>query len=507
MNNPKIIVFPSPTKKYNDEFKELTDKYDTFFAEKDKCEFFLSWKHNESHLTNRCHYNYILPNLGKLLNFEYNQDDFNLIKKFDSTNTYDLSYFIPKIDKEFEVHYRADTRKFSYTDLIGYTNYKENAERFYENTAFKEMNPDYHLLFFAPHQCCIIKNLSASNNRKLLISGDSQLIPIVSVLAYYFKEIVYLDKRAGDYQEFFSINPDEYEMFYCVSKYDIKKYTFTNFKKIAPENRIKVAIVGMCKYENHYLREWVEYHKSIGIDKIFLFDNNDIDGEHPENVIKEYVTSNYVTVIDKRGMKSEPNYNLQSYICREGYELASKDYDWIAIIDIDEYITLANIKNIKEFLTNSRFDDYECVRLNWKLYNDSDLLKVENNNYNLRNRFTKWKSHPLGKSIYRANLSGILKEHSLNGHGSKNVNSCDENGNPLKYHDRISIVNENPEYKIAWINHYKTKTIEEFVSIRMFRKDMHKNLQLKTLDNFFSYCKRTKEKEELGESLLKKYNI
>ena len=502
----KCIIFPSPIKKYNNEFINLTSLYETFFVEREKCDFYFTWKHNESHLSTNTHYNYILPNLSKLLDFSYDLNDFNLIEKKDSTNTYDLSYMFPKNDKNFEITYNGNIYEGTYKNLIGYTNYDINKENFMKNTSFEDINPDYHLLFFAPHQCCILKNLSENNGRKLLISGDSQLIPLVPILAYYFKEIVYLDKRKGDDGRMYDIDINEYDLLYAVSKYSYNKYEITNFKKISPNNRIRCAIVATGKMENNYIREWVEYHKSIGIKKIFLFDNNDTDGEKFETVINDYISSEYVTIIDKRGLVPSSEYNIQSSFYREGYKLASKDYNWIAIIDIDEFITFSNeIKNINDYLAQSCFDNYDCIRLNWKLYNDSNLIKVENNDYNCLKRFTTWKSHPIGKSILRSKLIDVA--NTIEGHGTKNVISCDEEGNELQYEDRIAIVNRNPHYKYAWINHYKTKTIEEFVSIRLKRQDINIPCRIYDIEPFFSYCERTPEKEKLGKELLEKYKI
>ena len=39
-----------------------------------------------------------------------------------------------------------------------------------------------------------------------------------------------------------------------------------------------ILLVGIAKYENNYIREWIEYHKGIGINKIILCDNNPING-------------------------------------------------------------------------------------------------------------------------------------------------------------------------------------------------------------------------------------
>lgn len=268
---------------------------------------------------------------------------------------------------------------------------------------------------------------------------------------------------------------------------------------------MKVAIVAIAKCENHYIKEWVEYHHRIGIDKIFLFDNNEINGEKFEDVINDYINSNFVEIINKRGIHPEIGKNIQSQFSREGYKLAQQEYDWIAIIDIDEYITFNSCENIKDFLSDPKFNDCDAVRLCWKLFNDSNLLKVENNNYSLINRFTVWKPSKYGKTIYKAKLSSA-KIKAIMGHGSSLCINYDEHGNLLN-NDYITIVKEIPSYDIAWINHYNTKTIEEYISIRLKRQDINLNCRVYDLNYFFKWCDKTPEKEEYGKKLLEQYKI
>jgi len=60
----------------------------------------------------------------------------------------------------------------------------------------------------------------------------------------------------------------------------------------------KILLCCIGKMENNYIREFVEHHKSIGFDNIVLYDNNDIDGEHFEDVISDYINSGYVILKD-----------------------------------------------------------------------------------------------------------------------------------------------------------------------------------------------------------------
>ena len=60
----------------------------------------------------------------------------------------------------------------------------------------------------------------------------------------------------------------------------------------------KIALCCMCKCENDYIREFVDYYQNIGVDNIFIYDNNDIDGEHFQDVINDYIENEYVKIID-----------------------------------------------------------------------------------------------------------------------------------------------------------------------------------------------------------------
>ena len=47
----------------------------------------------------------------------------------------------------------------------------------------------------------------------------------------------------------------------------------------------KICICTVGKMENKYIKEFVEYYKHLGVDKIFLYDNNELNGEKFEDVI------------------------------------------------------------------------------------------------------------------------------------------------------------------------------------------------------------------------------
>lgn len=66
--------------------------------------------------------------------------------------------------------------------------------------------------------------------------------------------------------------------------------------KIKDNLDLKICLCTLGKNENKYIREFVEYYKNYGVDKIFLYDNNDIQGERFEEVIEDYININYVKI-------------------------------------------------------------------------------------------------------------------------------------------------------------------------------------------------------------------
>ena len=63
---------------------------------------------------------------------------------------------------------------------------------------------------------------------------------------------------------------------------------------------MKVAVCSIGRLENRYIKEFVEYYKKLGVDKIFLYDNNYDGEEYFESVIGDYLDKGFVEVIDFR---------------------------------------------------------------------------------------------------------------------------------------------------------------------------------------------------------------
>ena len=161
----------------------------------------------------------------------------------------------------------------------------------------------------------------------------------------------------------------------------------TNFNEKLPQIKInidnknneeiiqnkKVCVCTLGKKENRYIREYVQHYEKYGVDKIFLYDNNDINGEKFETVIGDYVKKGFVEIFNWRGKRK-----ALFKIMNDCYKNNFNNYDWLIFYELDEFIHLSNYSNIKFFLNEERFNKCNLIYLNLLCHTDNNLLYYEN---------------------------------------------------------------------------------------------------------------------------------
>jgi hypothetical protein len=270
-------------------------------------------------------------------------------------------------------------------------------------------------------------------------------------------------------------------------------------------NVFKIVLCVIAKMENRYIREFIEHYFFIGINKIIIFDNNEINGEKMDEVLKDYIKNDFVTIYNYRGIKKS---QMKAY--NEMYNKFRHQYDWIMFFDVDEFLNLIQYKNIHYFLRDKKFDNCDVIHIHWVTYDDNDLIHYDNRPVQVRFTRPIYKliiDNINVKSIFRTNLNVSFKiSHSPNG---KKLIKCDVNGKPsyinskFKYNPAIE-----KNLSIPFIKHFQCKTVEEFFN-KLFRGNVHehsgKSIKTTTKKKFFRMNKWTQEKEEIANKLIKNY--
>lgn len=268
---------------------------------------------------------------------------------------------------------------------------------------------------------------------------------------------------------------------------------------------MKVAICVEIKNENRYIREWLDYHRNLGFDNIILYDNNDSNGENVFDIIGDEIKNGFVIHED---IKDKTNYQLHCYNdCLNKYY---NDFTWILFLDCDEFLELKKHKNIKEYLSESKFDRFEQILINLEYYGDSGL--IYDNGLGVLERF-KIKHHRritdsllttkpcLNMTNYFNNK--YLYKDSPNCISDLYNTTCDVNGDKI-FPTRI-LFTENED---CLIRHYKTKTIEEYIKRCENECCNNVNIQLvaKKIKQFFEVNDKEDEKINIIKNKYPWYN-
>jgi len=273
---------------------------------------------------------------------------------------------------------------------------------------------------------------------------------------------------------------------------------------------LKICICTLGKEENKYINEFVEYYKNYGVDKIYLYDNNDIKGERFDKVIGKYIESDFVKLMDWRGIKGNETYYKIMDSC---YQSFHDIYDWLIFYELDEFIYLKDYNNIKDFLTNKKFDKCDSIQLNWVHMSDNNKIFYENKS--LIERFPKEgkniKKDKKNKIRYvKTIVRGHLKNISVTDNHliSDQLNACNGFG---KKSQLKGIKALNPDYKYYYIKHYYSKTVQEFIE-KINRGDLLRGNSKETIEwaieKFFYINKITSKKiKYIKKKLGSEYNL
>ena len=254
-----------------------------------------------------------------------------------------------------------------------------------------------------------------------------------------------------------------------------------------------VAVCIIVRCENPYLREWCDHYLSLGVKKIFLYDNSREGDERPSEVLTGY--GDAVEIIDY----TSEGVGAQVRAYTDCYEKHGNEYGWIGFLDADELVRVDG-NDLPTYLNTMQAD---VVLLSWRIMTDSGLMHYDPRP--MAKRFTVAKEKPslengteFVKSFVRGGLTGLhfeVQPHVPSFKGKlKVVNAV---GEDVTLYPAIK-----PVHKVAWIDHYLTKTAEEyvgkigrgFINVSQEHNDKRKATMV---EDFFNINERTPEKEAI----------
>ena len=211
----------------------------------------------------------------------------------------------------------------------------------------------------------------------------------------------------------------------------------------ALECKYYTAVVLLIKNENRYLKEWLDWHLSIGFQHIYIYDNGDID--HVQDIVDTYNADvqQMITVVDWTGHHTHIQQDAYNHFM-SNYK---QDVRWGLFIDSDEFLRFTDevTTDVNAFL--KAYEEYTEVWGYEVEYDANGQEKYENKP--VRERFTRRTDAREG--FYWKNFVQVNRIDSFLMHYAYY--------DPAKH---LVFKNEQSNQDLFVIDHYYTKSWEEW---------------------------------------------
>lgn len=177
----------------------------------------------------------------------------------------------------------------------------------------------------------------------------------------------------------------------------------SDFNKIK-DRKYKLVFCSIFKNEGPFLKEWLIYHRMLGVEHFYLYNNNSTDNY--EEVLKPFIKENIVTLIDW------PQVPGQIAAYKHWYENFRNDCAWCSFIDLDEFICPKYDYSILDFI--EKYRKYPVIKMDWMMFGASGLLKHNSNKLVIEQYDSCWnKKGQVGKVLYNCNYDIALFNRNM----------------------------------------------------------------------------------------------
>jgi hypothetical protein len=215
----------------------------------------------------------------------------------------------------------------------------------------------------------------------------------------------------------------------------------------------KLAACAIFRDETERLKEWLVWHRMVGVEHFYLFDNSRRGGADadPLPVLRPYLDADWVTLEPRPGELMQ-RFAYDLLLSRE------PPARWIAFIDIDEFLMPLETWRIDHLLARWETPEIAAVNASWAIYGDGHHiapppLQLEGFVHRAADYFER---HQDTKSLVRPErVAGCDSPHWF--YPRRGYQVVDVLGRKLADFRVYP-----PVYRLLRVNHYRNRTRCEF---------------------------------------------
>lgn len=165
---------------------------------------------------------------------------------------------------------------------------------------------------------------------------------------------------------------------------------FANNSIFAEEQLVKpkskkynLSVCSLFKNEAKYFKEWIEFHRLVGVDHFYLYNNSSLDNYI--NVLDPYFKEGLITLVEwpdlAREQSEEEAYKWSLSTQVTAYEnvvkiWGARETKWMVFLDVGEFLVPAQETNLKNIL--AAYEGYPGVVLTSDFYDAAPVNVLPN---------------------------------------------------------------------------------------------------------------------------------
>lgn len=224
-----------------------------------------------------------------------------------------------------------------------------------------------------------------------------------------------------------------------------------------------LSVCAIFRDEAPYLKEWIEFHKLVGVQHFILY--NHLSEDNPREILQPYIDDKTVELFDiKMEIESRADWiNIQLGAYKDGLKRFNGISKWVAFLDSDEFLTPVQTDSLLAVLKD--YEECAGVCAHWQIFGTSHIKQIPENVLQIE------------ALLYRSNVDMVSNGHVKSIVRPETVATFN-NPHYATYKKGYTQVNENKEpfsgaikkeisVNILRINHYWTRDENYFFNVKV----------------------------------------
>lgn len=229
-----------------------------------------------------------------------------------------------------------------------------------------------------------------------------------------------------------------------------------------------LAVSAVMREDPRHLKEWVLYHQLVGVEHFWLYDTT--QGSDWRSVLDEELRSQIVEVIACPMRTAAEWKELQMESNRDAIRRAVGRADWLALIDLDEYLLPRDRATVPACLED-HYARASAVYVNWRTFGTGRVHLTKGESLLAQLVECSRPDHPTnatGKSLIRPER--VMVDAVWSPHHVPLMNGevyCDGDGTALEMGPSEPILDGRSHCRHMRINHYQLGDETYFREVRL----------------------------------------